>query len=201
MSTLQQGVEYLYEKAVVQKKQQAPDRMKVVGEYCIEEMGKRGLAGGMQAEQKVKGHLREKQWDVAYEFHEKHRLAISLKSILKNLSGTVPNRGDDLMGEASNLQLFSPEIVIGYFVVFDTGADAYSPKYGSTWCGLLKKRLSRVTGRSAPSWGFGMVEASIVVEVDFTSGPTVITPEEEVSAFLDTLAREVKTRNPALAGQ
>jgi len=77
--------------------------MKSVGEYCIEEMGKRGLAQGMQSEQAVKGH--------------------------------------------------------------------------------------------------GMVEASIVVEVDFTSGPTVITPEEEVSAFLDTLAREVRTRNPVLAGQ
>jgi hypothetical protein len=198
MASLQEGIDYLYNKVVIEGSSQAPDRMKEIGAFCVHELEQRGLADGLLPEQGIHGHLREKQWDVAYKLHNKHRLAISLKSILKNLAGTVPNRGDDLMGEASNLQLWSPEIVIGYFMVFDTSADYHSTKYGSTWCELLKKRLQQVTGRSAPSWGFGMVEAAVVVQVDFSQGPVLLTPEEELAVFFDVLAAEVQRRNPYL---
>ena len=159
MTTLQEGIDFLYNKAVVEGKATSPMRMKVVGEYCIQELASRGLTEGCLPEQNVPGHLRSKKWDVAYELHGKHRLVASLKSILSNLRGTVPNRGDDLMGEASNVQLFSPEIVTGYLMVFDTREDAYSDKYSSTWKELMSKRLERISGRRAPSWGFGLVEA------------------------------------------
>ena len=71
---------------------------------------------------------REKLWDVAWQHTGKYRLGISLKSILRNLGGTVPNRIDDLIGEAANAQLHSPEIVIGYVVVLNRQNDAVSPR-------------------------------------------------------------------------
>ena len=48
---------------------------------------------------------------------------ISLKSIWKNVAGTVPNRLDDLMGEAANVQQMSPEVVTGYIMLFDKSQD------------------------------------------------------------------------------
>jgi hypothetical protein len=199
MPTLQEGIEFLYQKAIVEKKSQSPIRMRPVADYCIEQLALRGLDGCL-AEQPVRGHLRTKQWDVAYHANDKHLLAISLKSILTNLSGTVPNRGDDLMGEAANIQLWSPEIVTGYLMVFNTEEDAYSKMYQSTWCDLMKQRLGQISGRQAPSWGFGMVESTALVQVDFSNGPQLLTPESEVSAFLDELVAEVTKRNPSLSG-
>jgi hypothetical protein len=47
---------------------------------------------------------------VESEFAGKFRLLVSLKSLWKNASGTVPNRIDDLMGEAVNIQQLAPEV-------------------------------------------------------------------------------------------
>ena len=100
-----------------------------------------------------------KNWDVAWKYDEKYRLAISLKSILQNIPGTVPNRIDDLMGEAANAQLYSPEIVIGYIMIIDIGKDTYSPKHKMKWSELLRSRLNKLSGRRAPSWTVSMIEA------------------------------------------
>ncbi len=51
------------------------------------------------------------------------RLLLSLKSIWSNAGGSIPNRIDDLIDEAANVQQMSPEIVIGYLLLFDTKAD------------------------------------------------------------------------------
>jgi hypothetical protein len=72
----------------------------------------------------IRGLGRQKDWDLAYVLAGKPRLLVSLKSILKNLAGTVPNRLDDLMGEAANVQQLSPEIVIGYVVIMDEKEDS-----------------------------------------------------------------------------
>lgn len=72
-----------------------------------------GLRGGSGGELTVAGLARSKDWDVAFDFAGKPRLLLSLKSIWANASGTVPNRLDDLMGEAANVQQRSPEVVIG----------------------------------------------------------------------------------------
>lgn len=76
------------------------------------------------------------------------RLAISLKSLLKNLGGTVPNRLDDMMGEVTNLQMYSPEIVTGYVMLFNVAEDAHSRLHGTTWGDLLK-RLAAEQGDGA----------------------------------------------------
>ena len=58
-------------------------------------------------------------WDIGWPSNGRVRLGISLKSLLRNIAGTVPNRVDDLTGEMANVQLLSPEIVTGYIMVFD----------------------------------------------------------------------------------
>ena len=195
--TLQTAIDALYETAVAREATTSTLRLRPLAEYCVQELDVRGLKGA-QTEVPVPGGGREKSWDVAWCFHDKYRLAISLKSILKNLPGTVPNRLDDMIGEVANAQMHSPEIVLGYLMVFDTSQDVLSPKHGVTWCELLKRRLASLTGRRAPSWGFGTIEGTAVVEVDFSAGALVKTPEAAVAAMFDGLVKQVRDRNPSL---
>ena len=129
---------------------------------------------------------------------DKPRLAISLKSLLKNLGGTVPNRVDDLMGEVTNVQMYSPEIVTGYIMLFNVAGDSYSPLHQSTWAELLKRRITRLSGRRPPSWSIGMIEASLFLEVDFSDGPRIVSGADDVAPFFDRLVAQVRHRNPVL---
>ena len=124
------------------------------------------------------------------------RLGPSLKSLLKNLGGTVPNRIDDLIGEVANAQLHSPEIVIGYVMIFNVQEDAYSPRHQSTWANLLRTRLISLSGRRAPSWTTGTVEDFVLVEVDFGAGSAIRSLSQPFDAFFDTLIEQVSARNP-----
>lgn len=196
--TLQDAIDGLYETAVTRQSRTSTLRLKPLAEYCAHALVARGLCGA-EIEAAVPGGGRAKSWDVAWAYHGKYRAAISLKSILTNLSGTVPNRIDDMMGEVANAQMYSPEIVLGYLMVFDVSKDAFSRKHGTTWCGLVKQRLEQLSGRSAPSWGFGTIEAFAVVEADFSTGPRIVTSESVVEAMLDGIVAEVKARNPSVA--
>ena len=98
----------------------------------MRELKRRGLHG-VEKEASIPGTGRQKRSDVAWEYDGKYRLGLSLKSLLRNLGGTVPNRIDDLIGEVANAQLHSPEIVIGYVMIFNVQEDAYSPRHQSTW--------------------------------------------------------------------
>ncbi len=195
--TIQDAVDSLYEKAVVEAKATSTKRLDGLAGFCIRELAKRGLVGAV-TEAKIPGGGRSKVWDVAWNLNSKYRLAISLKSLLKNLGGTVPNRVDDMIGEVANLQMQSPEIVIGYIMLFDIATDSHSARHGCTWAELLKRRINRLTGRRPPSWGTGMIEASSVISVDFSSGPTIVSGEEDLSPFFDRLVADVKERNPVL---
>jgi predicted TIM-barrel fold metal-dependent hydrolase len=87
----------------------------MLARYCVEQFatcGLEGVRGGEADEVGIRGFGRQKDWDLAYVLAGKPRLLVSLKSILKNISGTVPNRLDDLMGEAANVQQLSPEVVM-----------------------------------------------------------------------------------------
>jgi hypothetical protein len=123
-------------------------------------------------------------------------LGISLKSLLKNIPGTVPNRIDDLMGEVANAQLHSPEIVIGCVMVFDTASDAYSSKHGSTWLELLRSRLHKLSGRRPPSWAAGTIEAYVLAQVDFSRAACLKSSQSEFDSFFDTLVEQIADRNP-----
>lgn len=197
MLSLQTAIDSLYEIAVTRGASTSTKRLDVLADYCVQELATRGLAGA-EKEARLLGGGRAKQWDVAWSLHEKARLALSLKSILKNLAGTVPNRIDDLMGEVTNVQMYSPEIVTGYIMIFDSSADVVSDRRQAGWLGHLRNRLEQLSGRRAPAWSIGMIEASCLIEVNFSEGPRLCAGEADLSSFFDRLVGEVKLRNPSL---
>ena len=195
MITAQDAVDRLHQVAVTEGKATSTKRLDSLADFCVQELTRRGLSG-VQKEVEIPGAGRDKNWDVAWSYDGKHRLGISLKSLLKNLGGTVPNRIDDLIGEVANAQLYSPEIVIGYVMIFNVAEDQLSPKHGSTWFELLKNRLNSLSGRRAPSWTTGTVEDFVLVEVDFRQSASSVSASQSFDAFFDTLAEQVAARNP-----
>lgn len=165
--------------------------------FCVDQLAQRGLAGA-QTELSLEGGGRSKSWDVAWTHDRKVRLALSLKSMLRNLAGAVPNRIDDLMGEVTNLQLYSPEVVVGYVMVFDTSGDSVRQADGQSWADFLESRLAALSGRRPPAWTIGTIEAGWVIRVDYSAGPVLLTPPATGEAFFDRLATEVIARNPGI---
>jgi hypothetical protein len=194
--SLQQAIAFFYDIAVVQQKTTSTLRLQQLARYCVQALAHRGLTGA-EREAVVPGGGRPKQWDVAWKYHAKYRLAVSLKSILRNLAGTVPNRVDDLMGEVTNIQMYSPEVVVGYLMVFDVSRDIPA-RQGGAWCDILEQRLFRLSGRKAPAWSVGTIESFAIIRVDFSSGPRLLTPEGDILRMFDELVSEVKGRNPSL---
>lgn len=195
MITAQAAVDDLYRIAVAEEKATSTARLEVLADFCVQEVHRRDLKD-VEKEATVPGGGREKKWDVAWCYDGKYRLGVSLKSLLKNLGGTVPNRIDDMIGEVTNAQLYSPEIVIGYIMVFNIAEDSYSSKHESTWCDLFRNRVSSLSGRRPPSWTTGTVEDFVLVEVDFNTGPSIIRTSQPFDAFFDTLVEQVGFRNP-----
>ena len=101
------------------------------------------------------------------------------------------------MGEVTNIQMYSPEVVVGYLMVFDVSQDISTRQRG-TWCDILNQRLSRLSGRKAPAWSVGTIESFAIIRVDFSSGARLLTPESDVLRMFDELVSEVKERNPSL---
>lgn len=195
--TLQDGINELYQVARVQRRTTSTERLRILAEFCCQEFAARGLRD-VKIDPEIPGFARAKTWDVVWPYRAKVRLALSLKSILRNLGGTVPNRGDDLMGEAVNLQMYSPETVIGYLMIFNVEEDEVSRKHGSTWSALMRSRLEAISGRRSPHWTIGTVEASAFVEVNFGQGPLLVSGADAVAQMFDTLAEQVYERNPDL---
>lgn len=133
---------------------------------------------------------------MAWRYGDKFRVGLSLKSILKNLGGTVPNRIDDLIGETANAQLYSPEIAIGYIVVFNVQDDVLSARYESTWSELMRNRLASLSGRGPPSWATGMIEDFVLINVDFGSSSRIISVSKSLEDFFDRIVEQVAFRNP-----
>jgi hypothetical protein len=195
--TLSATITALHDIAVVQGKTTSTARLKLLAEFCRQELASRGLEGA-EIEAEIAGGGRSKEWDVAWKHDGKYRLAISLKSILRNLAGTVPNRIDDLIGETANIQMYSPEVVVGYLMVFNVAEDAAAGKHGGTWCDVLQRRLKNLSGRRAPHWSVETIESFAVLRVDFSKGPALLSGEEEVGILLDSLVTEVRKRNPGI---
>jgi hypothetical protein len=197
MPTLQDAIDELFQKARREKAATSTARLRKLAEFCVQALSERGLEGAL-IDPEIPGFARAKDWDVAWFHNGKARLAISLKSLLTNLGGTVPNRIDDLMGEVANLQLYSPEMAIGYVMIFNVEEDERSRKHGCTWGELLRGRLQSISGRKAPHWTIGTIEAAAFIEVDFSEGPRLVSGGEEIEQMLDILADQVRQRNPDL---
>ncbi|MCY4488875.1 MAG: hypothetical protein OXF11_17400 [Deltaproteobacteria bacterium] len=195
MISLDEAVQDLYRIAVVEGRTTSTLRLQTLADYCVQELERRGLKD-VEKEVAIPGAGREKQWDVAWEYDGKFRLGISLKSILKNIPGTVPNRVDDLIGEAANAQLHSPEIAIGYVMVFDIGQDTVSTKHHAKWSDIIFDRLTSLSGRRPPSWTTGTIEDFVLVKVNFGSSPAIVGTSRPFGDFFDTLVTQVAHRNP-----
>ena len=192
MLTLEKAIEDLYRIAVTEGKRTSTLRLGCLADLCVQELARRQVTNAGK-EVVIPGIGRDKQWDVAWKHGGKVRLGISLKSILSNIPGTVPNRADDLMGEMANVQLLSPEIVTGYVMVFDSQSDVR--RDGKRWVDVFRSHVERLSGRQAPAWAAGMVEAASIVEVDFSNGPLLLTPPT-LDEFFDRLVQQLRARNP-----
>lgn len=169
---------------VLGRRTQDASRQHPLADYCIAELEARGLwgvRGGSRGEAVIRGLAREKSWDVVFKHptlpglsrherlhKEKPRLLISLKSIMSNPLGTLPNRLDDLVGEVSSVQMLYPEVVIGYVMLLDRGAptkrksgpvypqgDALAEPYRR-----FREALARLAVRRPPLWAQGLIEAA-----------------------------------------
>jgi len=187
------------------RKTQDSSRLDALATYCKEAFERAGLAGvqgGKADEVGIRGLGRQKDWDLAFVLADKPRLLVSLKSILKNLSGTVPNRLDDLMGEAANVQQLSPEIVIGYVVIMDEAGD--SPRRdGGTWIDHFRGNLDKIAIRRAPLWNQGLLEAVWLIRIDSRkpAGQRVVnthSADAEGVNFFKALIDELYRREPTL---
>jgi hypothetical protein len=91
----------------------ASNRQEAIQNYCVAELDRRGLRGAA-IEVLIPARYRDKRWDVGLIEAGEPRLAISCKSIVRNHPGTVPNRVDDMLGEAVSLHRAFPRAVLGY---------------------------------------------------------------------------------------
>lgn len=188
---------------------QSPKRLDKLADYLKALLTKNGLpgaVGGSSGELRVPGLSRTKDWDVAYEFAGKFRLLISLKSMLQNIAGSVPNRLDDLQGELANVQQLRPEIVIGYVILFDVAQDSMRQKDGTPWSDFFEGALRSITIRRAPLWNQGLMESLWFVRFDSRrpKGRRLIAPREVAKQrrqFLDAMLKELRLREPAIPFQ
>lgn len=188
------------------RKTQDANRLGPLADFArrqFEAHGLPGVMGGTGGELRIAGMARAKDWDVAYDFAGKRRLLVSLKSIWKNASGTVPNRIDDLMGEAANVQQMSPEIVTGYILLFDEQCDSLRREDGKMWSTFFEEAVRRIAIRKAPLWNQGLLEGSWFIRFDSArpKGSRISNPEHvaaEGELFFRSLLRELKLREPAI---
>src|SRR3954469_22566420 len=90
----------------------ASNRQEAIQRYCVNELERRGLRGA-DIEVIMPGYYRNKAWDVGLVDGGEPVLGISCKSIVSNHAGTVPNRVDDMLGEAVSLHRAFPRAVLG----------------------------------------------------------------------------------------
>jgi hypothetical protein len=190
---------------LLSRQTQDAGRLNSLAGYCIaafEANGLPGLQGGDAGEAGIRGIARDKDWDLAYLFAGKPRLLISLKSILRNLAGTIPNRLDDLLGEAANVQQFSPELVTGYVVIIDEAANSIR-RGGGTWIDFLETALHKIAIRRAPLWNQGLIEGVWTIRIDSRrpAGNRVLDlplTSAQGQGFVERLVTELRLREPAI---
>lgn len=191
---------------ITSKNSRDSNRLQPLADYVIRllaTLGLPGARGGSTSELRIPGLARRKDWDVAYDFAGKPRLLVSLKSIWKNASGTVPNRIDDLMGEAANAQQMSPELVTGYVMLFDVHEDSVRREDGRTWSQYMEEAVRTIAIRKAPLWNQGLIEGFWFIRFDTTqpAGSRVVdlaATEAAGAKFGAALLAELGRREPAV---
>ncbi len=191
---------------LLKRAKQDSGRLNKLADYCkaeFERHGLKGVRGGKADEVGIRGLGRQKDWDLAFVLAGKPRLLVSLKSILKNLSGVVPNRLDDLMGETANVQQLSPELVIGYVVIMDEHEDSMRKDGKGTWSDHFESNLRKIAIRKAPLWNQGLIEGAWLIRIN-SSNPVghrvvdALDMDAKGTNFFQALIDELYLREPTL---
>lgn len=194
MPSLEDALKDLHDIVYLQGKRTSTARLNTLAQYVVEEFEQHGISD-WETEVTLDAFARDKTWDVVHKPGKRPRIAISLKSILFNLGGAIPNRTDDLIGETTDLQMRYPEIIIGYLVIVDTVNTDDEPRR-SQWAGVLAKRLESISGREAPFWDRGTIEASLVVKacLEGKNEPDLVTSQDDIERFFSEICDEYEQR-------
>lgn len=136
----------------------ASNRQEDIQLYCCEELTKRGLVGA-EIEVLMPGFYRDKKWDVGLIADGKPRLGISCKSIISNHAGTVPNRVDDMLGEAVSLHRAYPEAVLGYLFMMSRSDESQATQASTTRLGGPSAARSTQLHDDADRWFERLVDS------------------------------------------
>jgi hypothetical protein len=128
-------------------------------------------------------------------FARRAQLAISTKSLMSNVSGSIPNRTDDAMGESVNVHAHDPGMVLGYLFVVDGEEGSRRGRDGRTGIDVLAERLLSFSGRRSERDAQELFEAAALVvstPTSFTFHPALLGWDD----FLNVLLGQVRVRNP-----
>jgi hypothetical protein len=189
-----------------QQPSQSAVRMRMIQQLIRDELTARlGLLGGLLfvgLEQPLAGKHRLKDWDVLVRYANRPQLAISTKSIISNVAGSVPNRIDDAMGECVNVHAHDPGMVLGYFFIMDSqGAAAIQRDSGRPWGDVFANALLSFSGRRSSTDSSELFEGAALLIVDFGSTPLTSRFHPALlnwNTFFDLLINHVRTRNPVI---
>ncbi len=194
----------------------ASNRQEDIQLYCVQELTKRGLIGA-SIEVIMPGFYRAKAWDVGLIVDGEPRLGISCKSIISNHAGTVPNRVDDMLGEAASLHRAYPRAVLGYLFMMSSldeskATQAMTTKLGPSsarstklrkdadrWFERLVESVSRASGRTGPNDVPEKFEVVSCSQIDFNLDPygvIVHTGALSPDKFFDELVAIYRQRFP-----
>lgn len=144
----------------------ASNRQEAIQLFCCSELKKRGLAGA-QIEVLMPGYYRAKKWDVGLLVGGEPRLGISCKSIISNHGGTVPNRVDDMLGEAVSLHRAYPRAVLGYLFMMSRRDESVNTETRTRITGGLTPDRLRKLHEDADRWFERLVESVTIASIRF----------------------------------
>lgn len=197
------------------RRARAKNRQEDIQLYCVDELARRGIPGA-EIEIKLPGAYRSKDWDVGLMVDGEPRLAISCKSIVSNHGGTVPNRVDDMLGEAVDLHRAHPKAVLGYLFMMSRVDESKKEKektekvggmtdsrlqhmqeQGDIWFDRLVESVSMAGNRSGTGDFPEKFEAISCSQIDFLQDPYEIKVHEtslSTKAFFDQLTTIYRAR-------
>lgn len=184
---------------------QASNRMQAIQGLLRDALADRlvplGKLAEVQLERPLRGKHRSKNWDVVVYFAGRAQLAVSTKSIMKNVSGTVPNRIDDAMGECVNAHAHDPGLVLGFLFVMSQDLCSKTTKKGVPYVDILADSLASFSGRRSEADSYELFEAATLLMVNF-AGPTPVVNFHEAlldwDGFFDVLVGQMRGRNPLM---
>jgi hypothetical protein len=155
------------------------------------------------------GYYRSKKWDVGLMVNDEPRIGISCKSIISNHGGTVPNRVDDMLGEAVSLHRAFPRAVLGYLFMMSRRDESVATanrtadsggltsqrrrklaEDGDLWFERLVSSVSTASGRVGPDDWLEKFEAVSCSQIDFDARPFAVVVHQDgltPDAFFDRI--------------